>query len=226
MNDFEQIKNDPKIIEIYNKIFKLEDINKFWAHHDIEHIENVTNMMEKILYKLGYNKDFIEEAKIAGFLHDTGCLEGKENHALRSYQFAKEYFKENSIELKNEDLVLEAIKIHSDGFDTNNAIALALIVSDKLDIKYTRVAKEGYNVVGMKELQYIRNIFMDICNNTFEINFICDSKINKIGLEEFYFTKKVFKAIKAFSNKFNLTPRVLFNNEEWIAFSKTIGDRF
>ncbi len=121
--------------------------------------------------------------------------------------------------LENEDLVLDAIKIHSDGFESDNIIALVLIISDKLDIKYTRVAKEGYNAKGMKELQYIKDILVDINGNNLEIQFICDDKINKKELEEFYFMTKVFKSIITFSVKMNLNPKVLFNNSKWQLFN-------
>ena len=70
----------------------------------------------------------------------------------------------------------------------------------------------------MKELQYITNIFVEINNKNLEIKFICNEKINKNELEEFYFVEKVFKAIMAFSKKMNLNPKVLFNNEEWQMF--------
>src|SRR5690625_5962562 len=58
----------------------------------------------------------------------TGAAEGKENHAYKSYEFARKYLERNNIKFSNIDLVLEAIKIHSDGFETNNIIALALIL--------------------------------------------------------------------------------------------------
>ena len=214
MKRFEKIKNDKTIIEVYNKISEYEDLDKGWAHHNLDHVKNVAKLVESLLSELGYDDSFIEEAKIAALLHDTGAIEGKNNHSLRSYEFAKKYFEKNNIILKNKDLVLEAIKIHSDGFNSDNIIALALILSDKLDIKYTRVAKEGYKVKGMKELQYITNIFIEINNKNIEIKFICHEKINKNELEGFYFMEKVFKAIMAFSKKMNLNPRVLFNNEE------------
>lgn len=214
MNKFKKIENDKTIIEVYNKISEFEDLDKGWAHHNLDHVKNVSKLVESLLSKLGYYENFIEEAKIAAILHDTGALEGKDNHSLRSYNFAKEYLKNNNIALENEDLVLEAIKIHSDGFDSDNIIALTLILSDKLDIKYTRVAKEGYNAEGMKQLQYIKDILVDINGKNLEIQFICDDKINKNELEEFYFIEKVFKAIINFSKKMNLNPIVLFNNYE------------
>lgn len=218
MNKFELIKNDDEIIKIYNEISKAEDNQKAWAHHDFRHVDNVVNLVEKLLVDMGYDKDFVEEAKIAALLHDVGCIGGKEGHALRGYEYAKEFLKRKNLDLKHEDLILEAIKNHSDGFDTDNVITLALILSDKLDIKYTRVAKYGYNVIGNRQLQFIKDIIIDISNGVFHVSFIADDNIDKKELEEFYFIPKVFKAIKAFSNKMNLKPEVLFNNEKWEMF--------
>ena len=215
MSKFEQIVNDEKIIQQYNKISEFEDLDKGWAHHNLEHVKNVSKLVEVLLKKLNYDEDFIEEAKIAAILHDVGALEGKNNHALRSYEFAKKYFDENNILLKNRELVLDAIKSHSDGFNSDNIMTLTLIISDKLDIKHTRVAKEGYNVKGMRQLQYIKDILVDIDNKNLEIKFVCDDKININELEEFYFMIKVFRAIKTFSEKMNLTPKVFLNNCKW-----------
>lgn len=215
MSKFEQIVNDEKIIQQYNKISEFEDLDKGWAHHNLEHVKNVSKLVEVLLKKLNYDEDFIEEAKIAAILHDVGAVEGKNNHALRSYEFAKKYLDENNILLKNGELVLDAIKSHSDGFNSDNIMTLTLIISDKLDIKHTRVAKEGYNVKGMRQLQYIEDILVDIDNKNLEIKFICDDKININELEEFYFMIKVFRAIKTFSEKMNLTPKVFLNNYKW-----------
>ena len=129
------------------------------------------------------------------------------------------HFREKDIPLENEEMVLEAIKVHSEGFECDNIIAIALILSDKLDIKYTRVAKEGYNAKGMRQLQYSREIEVEIRNQNLRVQFWCKDEINKRELEEFYFMIKVFKAIIAFSNKMSLGSIVLFNNEEWQAFN-------
>jgi len=218
VNIFEFVKNDEKIIDIYRKISEFEDEDKGWAHHDFDHVNNVALLTEKLLSDLNYDKKFIEEAKIAAILHDTGSIKGKDGHAFRSYEFAKQYFEDNNINLENEELVLEAIKIHSDGFDTDNIIALALIISDKLDIKHTRVAKEGYNVDGMRQMQYIEDIVVNIDDGVLKINFLCSKLIDKKELEEFYFVKKVFKSIISFANKMNLKKEVTFNDEKWEMF--------
>jgi len=215
---FEKIKNDQRIIELYKKIAEFEELNKGMAHHHLEHVNNVANLVEAVLSKLNYDENFIEEAKIAALLHDTGAIEGKKDHALRSYQFAKVYLEEQKINLKNKDLVLEAIKIHSDGFQSDNIMALTLILCDKLDIKWTRLAKAGYHEIGVRQLQYIKDITVEIQNSQLEINFLCDNSLNKTELEEVYFILKAFKGIRAFSKKMNLQPKVLLNNEEWELF--------
>lgn len=220
MDKFNKIKEDKEIIEIYKAVEKYEDLNGGWAHHNLAHVKNVANLVQGVLNKLGYDERFIEEAKIAAILHDTGVTEGKKDHAIRSYNFAKDYLKKNNLSLDYEDLVLEAIRIHSEGFDTENIIALALIFGDKLDIKYTRVAKAGYSIEGMKEMQYIKDIRVDIEDKELKIKFICDDKINKKSLEEFYFIDKVFKGVQAFSKKMNLSTVVLFNEDIWSRYKE------
>ena len=85
---FNKIKNDQTIIAIYKKIHEYEDNEGARAYHDFNHVNNVATYCEKILRSLKFDEDFIMEAKIAAILHDTGCTEGKDNHAYRSYEFA------------------------------------------------------------------------------------------------------------------------------------------
>ncbi len=212
---YDKIKNDPYIVNVYNEISKYEDETGGWGHHNLDHVTNVADMVEHILKIFNYEEDFIEDAKVAALLHDLGCIIGKQDHPSRSYEMAKKYLSENNIVLKYEDLVFDAIKVHSDGFDTDNMMALALIISDKLDMKKTRVARAGYFVDGMKEIQYINDIFVSVKDNTFVVEFLSDSEINREALDNYYFIPKVFKSIKAFSKKMNLDYIVLFNGEVW-----------
>ena len=213
---YELIVNDKEIIDIYNKIHDLENSDEFgYAYHDFNHVLNVANLVKQILEMLDYDGDYIYSARIAAILHDTGALQGKDGHALRSYEFAKDYFKKKNITLENIEQVLEAIKIHSDGFDTDNIIALALILADKLDIKYTRVAEAGKNIVGNRQFLNIIDIEITIENNIFIINFITTPEINVDELNNYYFTKKVFKAIESFCNEVNKDYRILMNKQVW-----------
>ena len=121
-NYFKKVLNDKSLVERYRQVHEYEVAHGGHAHHDYNHVVNVATYCEKILKSLNFDDEFVSEAKIAALLHDTGALQGKENHAQRSFEFAKKYLKENNIHLKNENLVLEAIKNHSDGFETDNII--------------------------------------------------------------------------------------------------------
>ena len=219
-NYYEIVKNDKTIIDIYKKINEYEIREKERAHHDYNHVINVAKLVKNVLEALNYDKGFIDEAQVAAILHDTGCTEGKENHEVRSYEFAKEYLQKNNIQLKNKDMVLEAIKNHRNGFDTDNIITLTLILADKLDIKKTRVTPEGCKVIGNRQFQYVNDIYLKTSNNNLRVYFDCDKQISLKELEEYYFTTKVFKAIRSFSEKMNLEPDVFMNNKKWQAFYK------
>lgn len=213
---FEEIFNDEYIIDIYRRIKKREQDNNEWAYHDFEHITNVVQIVSKVLNNLNFSDEFIEQAKIACVLHDLGALEGKKDHAIRSEIRAREYLISKKFDLKNIEEILEAIKNHSDGFETDNMITLSLIFADKLDFQKTRLGIPAYSMEGLKEVQYIKKIDVDIINNEIKVNFITEPEINKTELEKYYFTPKVFKAIYSFANKLNLKPIVFMNNEEWI----------
>lgn len=215
---YNYIINDYEIIDIYSEIQKEEDKDKLhgWAYHNYNHVLNVSKTIETILKELRYDDDVIIKAKIAGILHDVGALHGKDNHAVKSYEYAINYFNKNNINFKDKEQVLEAIKIHNNGFETNNIIALTLIFADKIDIKKTRVTENGKNINGMRQLLYINDIKFEIENNILTINFYVDKNLDVNELNNFYFTHKVFKAVESFSNKLNLSYKILMNDDLWI----------
>lgn len=206
---------DNEIKDIYNKIEEYEINTGGWCYHNYNHVMNVTKMVVYILKELNFNEEDVAKGKIACLLHDTGAILGKDNHAYRSYTYAKEYFKKNDINFKDIDLVLEAIKDHSNNFDTDNIYTLALILSDKLDTKSNRVTEVGKTILGNRQYTHIKDIKISIKNNLLSINYITDKNIDIKELNEFYFTKKVFNAIKSFSNKMNLNYKVYIDNNEW-----------
>lgn len=217
LNDiYNKLLNDKRIKKIYDDIEKIEDKNGGWAYHNYSHVSNVTLLSSNILLSLNCSEEEILKTKIACLFHDVGALEGKDNHAYRSYEFTKKYFLDNNIYFDGIDDVLEAIRIHSDGFDTNNIIALSLILADKLDIKKTRITKEGAKVIGNRQYSHIDDILINILDNCFIINFITDNNFNIKEFNDYYFTKKVFNAVKSFSNKMNLNYKILINNNEMI----------
>ena len=220
MEKFNKIIKDPIIQRTYSEIENFEDETGGIAYHNFNHVMNVALSVESLLTDLACDKIFIEEAMIAAILHDLGSLDGKEGHTVRSFNFAKHYLKENGIKLVYENLVLDAIITHSNGFESDNLMALALIISDKLDIKSTRISKAGLNVHGLRQLKHMNDITLEIKEGILEVNFLSDEAMNQAELEQFYFMDKVFKSIRAFADKVNLVPIVNLNEKPWDVFTK------
>ncbi|MFW8052118.1 HD domain-containing protein [Vagococcus fluvialis] len=215
---FDIIFEDKEIKNIYDRIEKYEDSTKGWAYHNWNHISNVTNFVETILLKFDVSKEYIESAKIASLLHDVGAITGKDGHALRSREFAKEYFERKKLKPKYSSLILDSIEHHSNGFDSSELMTLVLIISDKLDITKQRLAKEGYNVTGMRQLQYIEDVVIAFSDSKFIVNFLVTDELHFQELFDFYFIKKVIKSIHAFTNKTNLNPIIQINHQDIKSF--------
>lgn len=212
---YDFLNSNDEIFNIYKEIENKEIKDGGWAFHNYEHVRNVSLIAEKILKDLNFDEDTIYKCKIACLLHDVGALQGKEGHAQRSFEYAKKIFKDRNWIFEDSDKVLDAIKNHSSGFDTNNIIALSIILADKLDIKKTRISKEGKKIKGNRQYGHIEDIITNIKEDMLTINFITDKKIDLKELNNYYFTDKVFKAIAAFSKKLNLNYCILIDNKIW-----------
>lgn len=215
MKLFERIHQDTEIRQIYDAIGQMEDEEAGWAYHNWFHVNNVVAMTEMILKQLAVSEEYLEAAKIAALLHDVGALQGKAGHALRGKQFAEAYFRKQKICLPYQEEILSSIENHSNGFDSEELMTLALIISDKLDITTSRVAKAGYFVPGMRQLQFLKKIEIMLSEQEVCVAFAAEEELDLEELNAFYFMPKVFKAIAAFSEKIQRRPIILLNNQEW-----------
>ena len=211
--DFLSSNND--ILKIYMKIENKEIKDGGWAFHNIEHVKNVSKVAEKILENLNFDEETIYKCKIACLLHDIGALQGKEGHAQRSFEYARKLFEDKNWIFDGYESVLEAIQCHSSGFETNNIIALSIILADKLDIRKTRISKAGKEIKGNRQYGHIEDIITNVQDDILTINFITDGKIIMKEVNNYYFTYKVFKAVEAFSKKLNLKHYILMDNKPW-----------
>ena len=212
---YNKLLSNKEIINIYDKIGEKEISQNDMAFHNYDHIMNVMNIATKILTDLNFNQNTIFKVRIACLLHDVGALQGKKDHTERSYQFAKQYFKKNDWQFDGKEEILDAIKNHSAGFETNNILTLSLVLADKLDIKSTRITEAGKKVIGNRQYQHINDIKINIENNLFVINFITDGNMDVDEVNSYYFTEKVFKAVAAFSNKLDLDYKILLDDKTW-----------
>lgn len=212
---YDYLSSNDSVLKIYIEIENTEIRDGGWAFHNYEHVKNVSKIAEKILTDLNFNQETIYQCKLACLLHDVGALQGKEEHSQRSFEYARKLFEDKNWIFEGSANVLDAIKNHSSGFETNNIIALSIILADKLDIKKTRISEEGKKIEGNRQYAHIEDIIINIKNDTLTINFITDGKIIMKEVNHYYFTDKVFKAIEAFSKKLNLKHYILMDDKPW-----------
>lgn len=136
---YEQIKNHPTI---RTYIAKADEslVALGFTEHSFAHVTQVAERAGYILETLGYDARTVELAKIAGYLHDIGNLINRVDHSQSGAIIAFRIL--DSIGMPPEDIsvVVSAIGNHDEGTGTPvNAVAAALIMADKADVRRSRV---------------------------------------------------------------------------------------
>ncbi len=114
-----------------------------FTEHSFPHVCGVADTAEYILRTLGHSEHEIELAKIAAYLHDIGNLVNRADHSQSGAVMAFRIL--DHMEMEPEDLatVVTAIGNHDEGVGVPvNAIAAALILADKSDVRRNRVRNQ------------------------------------------------------------------------------------
>ena len=111
-----------------------------FTEHSFAHVTAVAENAAYILSTLGYPERTVELAKIAGFLHDIGNLVNRVDHAQSGAVMAFRILDKMGMPPEDTALVVTAIGNHDEGtaFPVN-AVAAAIILADKTDVRRTRV---------------------------------------------------------------------------------------
>ncbi len=136
----------------YEDIKKNETINTYikkadeslealgFTEHTFAHVTKVATDAAYILETLGYSGHEIELAKIAGYMHDIGNLVNRVEHSQSGAIMAFKILTDLGFEAEDVATITTAIGNHDEGNGVPvNAIAAALIIADKSDVRYTRV---------------------------------------------------------------------------------------
>ncbi len=111
-----------------------------YTEHSFAHVTKVAETAADILLALGYSERDAELARIAGYLHDIGNVINRVDHAQSGAVMAFRILDNMGADAEDIATIVTAIGNHdeSTAFPVN-AIAAALIIADKTDVRYTRV---------------------------------------------------------------------------------------
>ena len=139
----------------YEEIRKNEDIRTYIAEadaslaalgfteHSFAHVTHVAETAGYILETLGYPEQEIELAKIAGYLHDIGNLVNRIEHSQSGAVMAFRLLDKLHFTPREIAVITTAIGNHDEGTGVPvNAVAAALILADKSDVRRSRVRNQ------------------------------------------------------------------------------------
>ncbi len=111
-----------------------------YTEHSFAHVTKCAETAADILTRLGYDARHAELARIAGFLHDIGNMVNRTDHAHSGALMAFQILSEMGMEAEDLAIVVAAIGNHDErtAFPVN-AVAAALIIADKIDVRRSRV---------------------------------------------------------------------------------------
>ena len=142
MITFEQIKNNEDIKTYITKAdASLKALG--YTEHSFAHVGKVSCDAAYILETLGYDERTVELARISGYLHDIGNLVNRVDHSQSGAVMAFRVLDKLGMEADEIATVVTAIGNHDEGTGVPvNAVAAALIIADKCDVRRTRVRNE------------------------------------------------------------------------------------
>ena len=111
-----------------------------FTEHSFAHVCHVAEMAGYILETLGYDERTVELAKIAGYLHDIGNLVNRSEHSQSGAVMAWTLLSSMNCDPAEQATIVTAIGNHDEGTGVPvNAVAAALILADKADVRRSRV---------------------------------------------------------------------------------------
>ena len=142
---YQDLKNS-EVIKTYIQKADESLIALGYTEHSFAHVTKVAELASEILLTLGYSEREAELAKMAGYLHDIGNVINRVDHAQSGAVMAFRIL--DNMHADSEDIatIITAIGNHdeSTAFPVN-AVAAALILADKTDVRYTRVRNQDFS---------------------------------------------------------------------------------
>ena len=111
-----------------------------FTEHSFAHVGKCAHVAAQILTELGYTPREVELAQIAAYMHDIGNVVNRHDHAISGATMAFRILDNMGMDPSDVAAVITAIGHHDDStaFPVN-AIAAALILADKTDVRRSRV---------------------------------------------------------------------------------------
>lgn len=188
-----------------------------FTEHSFAHVTQVAQTAGWVLEKLNYPQRTVELAKIAGYLHDIGNVINRVDHSQSGAVMAFRILDRMDFPPAEIATIVTAIGNHDEGTGVPvNAVAAALILADKSDVRRSRVRKKesisqdihdrvNYSVTDSK-------LNIDIEAKTITLSLAVDTEVSSV-MEYFeIFMKRMLLCCKA-AERLGLTFKLCINGQ-------------
>lgn len=181
---FADIKNSDEV-RTYIKQADISLKARGYTEHSFAHVTKCAEVAGNLLKDLGYNEHEVELARIAGYMHDIGNVVNRSDHAQSGALMAFRILDKMGMSPKDTAVVITAIGNHDEptAFPVN-AVAAALIIADKTDVRRSRVRnKETINTDIHDRVNYAvveANVRLDIEEKTITLFLKIDTEISTV----------------------------------------------
>ena len=142
MLTYEDVKNN-EAIRTYIQRADESLVALGFTEHSFAHVTRVAETAGYILETLGYPACTVELVKIAGYLHDIGNLVNRIDHSQSGAVMAFRILDNMDCDPGEIATIVTAIGNHDEGTGQPvNAVAAALILADKSDVRRSRVRNQ------------------------------------------------------------------------------------
>ena len=139
MSFYEKIKNN-ETIKTYIKKADESLAALGFTEHSFAHVTRVSEVAGNILAALDYSEHDIENARIAGYLHDIGNMVNRCAHSQSSGIMVFRLLSDMGMPPEDVADIVSAVGNHDEGTGVAvNPVAAALILADKSDVRRSRV---------------------------------------------------------------------------------------
>ena len=216
---YEEVKRDEAVrVYIAQADASLKALG--FTEHSFAHVTKVAEIAGSILEKLGYPERTVELAKIAGFLHDIGNVVNRVDHSQSGAVMAFRILDRMNFPPEEIATIVTAIGNHDEGTGVPvNAVAAALIIGDKSDVRRSRVRKTADISTDIHDrVNYSvtdSDLSVDVERNTMTLALTVDTEVSPL-MEYFeIFMKRMLLCRKA-AETLGLTFRLEINGQQLV----------
>lgn len=213
---YEEIRHD-EAVNVYIAQADASLSAQGFTEHSFAHVTRVAQIAGDILTKLAYPERTVELAKIAGYLHDIGNVVNRVDHSQSGAVMAFRILDRMNFPPEEIAAIVTAIGNHDEGTGVPvNAVAAALIIADKSDVRRSRVRQQAhieadihdrvnYSVTGS-------DLSIDVEQKTITLSLSVDTAVSSV-MEYFeIFMKRMLLCRKA-AERLGLTFRLSINGQ-------------